>query len=303
MTHGRLTGGATWASSRDGSERPEVAFEIQGLRFRYGSPLNPSARWALDELSFEIRAGEILGVVGPNGSGKTTLLKILAKILRATEGSIRLFGKDLAQASQLEVAQLVALMLKESPLLFPFTVAEVVLMGRYPHRRASGWTFGLGCDSPEDLALAEQVMVEMDIAHLAGRLITELSSGECQRALLARALVQEPRVLLLDEPTAALDLPHEVELCSMLCRLKADRNLTIVLVTHDLNLASHCGDRILMLKDGKMVCLGDPEHVIRPEVLQAVYRCGVVVDRDPASGRPRVTLPYRQAHVAKGPGL
>jgi iron complex transport system ATP-binding protein len=303
MTHGRHTGGATWASSRDGSERPEVAYEIQDLRFRYGSALSPSARWALDGLSFEIRVGEILGVIGPNGSGKTSLLKILAKILRATEGSIRLFGKDLAQASQLEVARLVALVLKESPMLFPFTVAEVVLMGRYPHRRASGWTFGLGCDSPEDLALAEQVMVEMDIAHLAGRLITELSSGECQRALLARALVQEPRVLLLDEPTAGLDLPHQVELCAILSRLKAERNFTIVLVTHDLNLASHCGDRILMLKDGKMVCLGDPEHVIRPEVLQAVYRCDVVVDRDPASGRPRVSLPYRQAHVAKGPGL
>ncbi|MEW6245996.1 MAG: ABC transporter ATP-binding protein [Nitrospirota bacterium] len=280
------------AVSDDDRNDAVCAFEVLGLRFRYSSPFGRSAhQWTLDNLSFQVTAGEIFGVVGPNGSGKTSLLKVMAKMLRPAHGHVRLFGQDMQRLSQREVARLLALVPQESLQVFPFTVAQTVLMGRYPHRRESAWTAGFGWDTPDDIALAEQAMAEMDIAHLAGRLITELSGGERQRTVIARALVQAPRVLLLDEPTAFLDLQHQIAICSIVRRLSAERGLTVVLVSHDLNLAGQYCDRILMLKDGALFRLGTPSEVIRPEVLRAVYGCDVLVDRHPESGRPRITLP------------
>lgn len=281
------------AVSADGRGDAGRAFEVQGLRFRYSPPFDRSARWTLDGLSFQVEAGEIFGVVGPNGSGKTSLLKIMAKVLRPSHGHVRLFGHDVQRLSQREVARLLALVPQESLQVFPFTVAQTVLMGRYPHRPESPWAAGFGWESPDDLALAEQAMAEMDIAHLAGRLVTELSGGERQRTVIARALAQAPRVLLLDEPTALLDLQHQIEICSIVHRLRDEQGLTVVLVSHDLNLAGQYCDRILMLKDGAAFRLGTPQEVIRPEILRAVYGCDVLVDAHPESGRPRVTLPGR----------
>lgn len=283
------------AVSADGRDDAGRAFEVQGLRFRYSSPFDRSARWTLDGLSFQVTAGEIFGVVGPNGSGKTSLLKVMANVLRPSHGHVRLFGQDVQRLSQREVARLLALVPQESLQVFPFTVAQTVLMGRYPHRRESAWAAGFGWDSPDDIAQAEQAMAEMDIAHLAGRLITELSGGERQRTVIARALAQAPRVLLLDEPTAFLDLQHQIEICSIVSRLSRERGLTVVLVSHDLNLAGQYCDRILMLKDGALFRIGAPQEVITPEVLCAVYGCDVLVDQHPESGRPRVTLPGREA--------
>jgi iron complex transport system ATP-binding protein len=279
------------AVSTGGLDDAVRAFEVQGLRFRYSSPFGRSAQWTLDGLSFQVTAGEIFGVVGPNGSGKTSLLKVMAKVLRPSHGHVRLFGEDLERLSQREVARLLALVPQESLQVFPFTVAQTVLMGRYPHRRENAWAAGFGWDSPDDIALAEQAMAEMDIAHLADRLVTELSGGERQRTVIARALAQAPRALLLDEPTAFLDLQHQIEICSIVRRLSAERGLTVVLVSHDLNLAGQYCDRILMLKDGALFRTGVPHEVIRPEVLRAVYGCDVLVDAHPESGRPRVTLP------------
>ncbi len=279
---------AVFTESRNEAVR---AFEIQGLCFRYASPFDRSAGWTLDELSFQVTAGEVFGVVGPNGSGKSSLLKVMAKVLRPSHGQVRLFGQDLERLSQREVARQLALVPQESLQVFPFTVAQTVLMGRYPHRREHAWNAGFGWDAPDDIALAEQAMAEMDIAHLADRLITELSGGERQRTVIARALAQAPRVLLLDEPTAFLDLQHQIEICSIVTRLSRERGLTVVLVSHDLNLAGQYCDRILMLKDGALFRLGSPDEVIRPETLRAVYGCDVLVDRHPESGRPRVTVP------------
>ncbi len=279
------------AVSTDGRNEAVHAFEVQGLRFRYASLFDRSAGWTLDDLSFQVTAGEIFGVVGPNGSGKSSLLKVMAKVLRPSYGCVRLFGQDLEQLSQREVARRLALVPQESLQVFPFTVVQIVLMGRYPHRRERAWTAGFGWDDPDDIALAEQAMAEMDIAHLADRLITELSGGERQRTVIARALAQAPRALLLDEPTAFLDLQHQIEICSIVARLSRERGLTVVLVSHDLNLASQYCDRILMLKEGALFRLGTPYEVIRPEVLRTVYGCDVLVDRHPESGRPRVTLP------------
>lgn len=282
----------TGSASSPVSERGHV-YDVQAIRFRYPSHESQLTRWILDDISFHVQGGEVLGIVGPNGSGKTSLLKVLARLMTPQQGRISLFGQDFAAKAQREVACIVGVVPQDSQMLFPFTVAETVLMGRFPHRARDRWIGGFGWESREDLAIAEQAMMTMDIVHLAHRSVTDLSGGERQRTVIARALAQTPRVLLLDEPTAFLDLQHQVEICSVLRRLRDERGLTVVLVSHDLNLVSQYCDRILLLDRGQIVRLGGPDEVIEPEVLESVYRCRVLVDRHPRSGLPRVTLPGR----------
>jgi iron complex transport system ATP-binding protein len=267
------------------------AYQVQSLRFQYHLLSQGHANWVLDGLTFDVDAGEILGIVGPNGSGKTSLLKLLAKVLRPHVGDMALFGRDLGTMPQVEVARIVAFVPQESPQIFSFTVMETVLMGRYPHHRSAKWSAGFGWESAEDVLIAEQAMRSTDLTHLAGRSVMDLSGGERQRCMIARALAQAPQVLLLDEPTAFLDLQHQMEICAIVRRLKEERGLTVVLVSHDLNLASQYCDRILMLKAGTLFRLGTPQEVIRVDVLRAVYGCDVLVDRHPESGVPRVTMP------------
>ena len=273
---------------------PHPVYHVRSLRFQYNSLGRGAANWVLDGLTFDIGAGEILGVVGPNGSGKTSLLKLLAKVLRPNAGDMALFGRDLATMPQVEVARTVAFVPQESPQVFSFTVMETVLMGRYPHHHGATWSAGFSWESAEDVSIAEQAMQYTDLTHLAGRSVMDLSGGEHQRCMIARALAQAPQVLLLDEPTAFLDLQHQIAICSIVRRLKEERGLTVVLVSHDLNLASQYCDRILMLKGGTLFRLGAPQEVIDVDVLRAVYDCDVLVDRHPESGVPRVTMPgYR----------
>jgi iron complex transport system ATP-binding protein len=276
-------------------------YQVKRLKFSYrhsaGGQGSRPDEWALKGLDLDVLSGEVVGVIGPNGSGKTSLLKLLAKLLRPQEGAIHLFGYDLGEMPQDAVARRVALVPQDSQPIFPFTIAQMVLMGRFPHYRKGGSLGGFGWESPQDIRLAAQAMAEMDVAHLAHRFIGDVSSGERQRAIIARALVQQPQVLLLDEPTAFLDLNHQLEICRILRRLNEERGLTVLLVSHDLNLASQYCDRLILLKDGEVFRLGPPEEVIRPDVLEAVYRCEVLVDGHPVSGLPRVTLPGRTRHV------
>ena len=276
----------------------QLVYEVRSLCFRYGSPWQAST-WVLRDVSVDVHAGEILGIVGPNGSGKTSLLKLLAKILRPQKGDLTLFGQPLDATSQIDVARQVAFVPQDNQTTFSFSVAETVLMGRFPHRRRSRWDYGFGWDSREDCAVAQQAMTTMDVAHLAERSIMDLSGGERQRAVIARALTQTPKVLLLDEPTAFLDLQHQLDICSVLRSLKEDTGLTIVMVSHDLNMASQYCDRIVMLKDGEISAMGSPLEVMRPEVLQTVYGCSVLVDSHPESGLPRITLPRERSHSGK----
>lgn len=265
-----------------------LAYAIESLTFAYGGNGPGSGKWGFHGLDHEIDAGQILGIIGPNGSGKTTLLKLLMKILQPQSGVIRLFGQDVQDIPQIEIAQSVAFVSQESQQLFPFTIGELVLMGRFPYHRPFD---GLGWENPDDIMLANRAMKAMDVNYLVERQISEVSGGERQRALLSRALVQEPQVLLLDEPTAFLDLNHQVDISRKLRQLNHEHGLTIVIVSHDLNLASQYCDQLLLLQNGTIIQKGTPEEVIRAEVLEAVYGCSVMIDRHPQCGSPRVSLP------------
>jgi len=265
-----------------------VAYSLEGVTFSYSRGKRAESEAILKELSCLILSGRVLGILGPNGSGKSTLLKLLARVIQPQQGTIELLGESLSGLSQLDVAKRVALVPQETLQVFPFTIAEMVLMGRSPHHQ--GWG-GWHWEDSQDWAVAQNAMGELDVAHLGNRLVTEVSGGERQRAVIARALVQEPQILLLDEPTAFLDLHHQLDIARIIKRLNRERGLTVILVSHDLNLASQYCDQVLLLNHGRLAAMGSPQTVIKPEVIEAVYGCSVLVDRHPQSGLPRVSLP------------
>lgn len=265
-----------------------VAYSLNHLSFGYQSYVVRSPASVLTNLTFAIEKGKIFGVLGPNGSGKSTLLKLLTRVLRAQGGTIALFGQDLLGLRQADIAQTVAFVPQETQQSFPFTIAEMVLMGRFPHH--SGWG-GWHWEDSKDVMIAQTAMQDLDVAHLGSRLITDVSGGERQRAIIARALAQQPKVLLLDEPTAFLDLHHQLDIARILRKLNRDRGLTVVMVSHDLNLASQYCDQLLLLNHGRIAKEGTPQEVVQPDILEAVYGCRVLVDKHPQSGMPRVSLP------------
>ena len=258
--------------------------ECDGVRFAYASAA--PGTFAIRDLSFEVRPGETFGVIGPNASGKTTLVRLLSKVVEPVEGRIRLDGVNVAGLSGAEVARQVAVVPQDVPRGFPHTVEELVLMGRYP--RAPRRFF----ESPEDRAAARRAMEMVDILPLRSTLLDRLSGGERQRAMLARALAQEPRLLVLDEPTAHLDLRYQAECAGLLRRLGRETGLTIVLVSHDLGFAAELCDRLLLMAGGAAVRVGPPEAVIDEAVLESTYGCRVLVDKHPISRRPTVHLVY-----------
>ena len=277
------------AQSEAGHVTAGLALAVEDVWFRYRA--SRSGRpWTVEQVSFNVAFGKVIGIVGPNGSGKSSLLKLLAGLLRPASGRIWLAGQALNDLTPIAISRTLALVPQEQAQVFPFTVAETVLMGRFPHRRAGWWGMGMEAERGEDLAAAHRAMIETDVVDLADRLLSDVSGGERQRVMIARALAQEPRIMLLDEPTAFLDLNHQIELCALIQRLAKERSLTVVLVSHDLNVASLLCDRMLMVKDGKICAQGTPAETIRTDVLRAVYGCDVVVDPHPQRGVPRVTL-------------
>lgn len=267
---------------------PGPAYALRDVIFGYDTRFRDNSESVLKAVTCLIDSGKILGILGPNGSGKSTLLKLLARVLRPRSGTIELFGDSLSDLSQAEVARQVALVPQETMQIFPFTIAEMVLMGRFPHHR--GWG-GWHWEDSDDWRIAHQAMEDLDVTHLGSRLVTDVSGGERQRAVIARALTQEPQVLLLDEPTAFLDLHHQLDIARILRRLNRERGLTVILVSHDLNLASQYCDRLMLLHHGQIAEVGSPLEVLRPDLLESVYGCQVLVDGHPQSGLPRVSLP------------
>ena len=237
----------------------------------------------LEDVSLEVRGGSLLGLIGPNGAGKTTLLKCLSRLLAPDAGQVRLDGRDLSRQSPQEIARRIALLPQSATLDFAFTCLEVVLMGRNPH---------LGrfqAEGARDRAIARQSLAETGTEEFAARVITELSAGERQRVLLARALTQQPRLLLLDEPTAGLDVQHQLQVFGLIRGL-VRQGLAAIAVVHDLNLAARYCDRLALLQRGKVHARGSVAEVLTPQNLAAVFNVEATVEHDPALGAPRVTV-------------
>jgi iron complex transport system ATP-binding protein len=264
--------------------------ELREVTFGYGATeRRRGAAFRLSPLSLAIERGEIVGVIGPNSAGKTTLIRLLTRVVPPSSGTITIEGRPLASLSAAALAREIAVVPQDLPQAFPFTVGELVLMGRYPHAPARYF------ESERDRAVARTAMEATGVLDLARLPLAELSGGERQRAVLARALAQEPRLLVLDEPTAHLDLRYQAECVGLLRRLNRERGMTIVLVAHDLNLAAEVCDRLLLMSQGRMERLGAPEQVLDEDTLRAVYGCEVLVDKSPASGRLRVQVAWPDA--------
>ena len=250
------------------------------LDLAYGS------KQVLYEINLTLARGELLGVIGPNGSGKTTLIRCLSGVLKPSYGSITLANKNLEEFSDQERARNIAVVPQSVQLPPAFTILESVSLGRTPHL---SW---LGRMGAHDLEVVRRAMRSCSVEHLGDRRINELSGGEQQRVLLARALAQDCHVLLLDEPTAHLDLHHQVALLSLVRRMVKEQNLAALIAIHDLNLASIYADRLVLLMDGHVQASGKPSEVLTTETLQTAYQVPLQVHTNPQHGSPWVVLQH-----------
>jgi iron complex transport system ATP-binding protein len=251
---------------------------VKHLQVSYGK------RPILRDLSFEVQEGSFFIIIGPNSSGKTTLLKAIAGAVQPRRGQVEIWGTPVGYFSKKSLARLIAVVPQRVATDIPFTVQEVVLMGRSPH---VGW---LGLEQTKDLDLAVEAMEFTDVAHLAHRPLPQLSGGELQRVIIARAICQQPRLILMDEPTAALDPAHQVNIMDLMAELQQERGLTVVMISHDLNLAAMYGEQLLLLKEGEAVQSGRPAEVLTYEQLEQSYGCPMLLDENPLGWVPRVTL-------------
>jgi iron complex transport system ATP-binding protein len=268
--------------------------EFHDVAFAYPPPARRrGSGFSLAGVSFAIEAGEVFGVIGPNSAGKTTLLRLLTRVVVPTRGEVRLDGRPLATLAHADVARHVAVVPQEAPRPFPFSVEQLVLMGRYPH--GPGRFFESDADRQQALA----AMDATGVRHLAALPLEQLSGGERQRAMLARALAQQPRLLVLDEPTSHLDLRYQAETAALLQRLNAESGVTVLLVSHDLNLAAEVCDRLLLLGAGRVARVGPPADVLQRAVLESVFGCPVAVDVNPKSGRPVVHVEWPAAPAGR----
>jgi iron complex transport system ATP-binding protein len=253
--------------------------EARDITIKYGE------RVAVANVSLVLRPGEITALIGPNGAGKSTLLQTLNGRLNPTSGQVFLDQSPLSDVSRRTVGRSIAVVAQEAELRFPVTVLEFVLGGRFAWSGAIGW----GWESEQDLKIADTVLRETELSDLSSRVMNELSGGERQRAVLARALATEAPVLLLDEPTANLDLSHQARLLAVV-RSRCDHaKVSSLVVTHDINLAAEFADNIFLMKSGLVVQSGTPEEVLTPEALRSVFEVEVIVDSHPVTGSPRVT--------------
>jgi iron complex transport system ATP-binding protein len=240
----------------------------------------------LKDISFELKRGQIIALLGGNGAGKTTLMRALNGTLPVANGEILLGGRRLAEYSRREMARKIAVVAQENETRFPVSVAEFVLSGRFAHGAAFGW------ESEADLEFANRALALCDLGGYEARLMNELSGGERQRAVLARALATQAEILLLDEPTANLDLAHQGLMFELVRKRCIQSNYAAIVITHDLNLAAEFADEIMVLKDGRVSAMGAPGEVLTGEVIGAAFGVKVMLDAHPASGKVRVTTVY-----------
>jgi iron complex transport system ATP-binding protein len=260
----------------------DLTLRAERVRFAY-----EGGAWSLALDALELGRERMVCIVGPNGSGKSSLLRLLAGLADPLEGGILLDGRPLAQMSRRGIARRIGFLPQESPSLFDFTVEDVVLMGRYVHGE------GFGAVTPEDRRVVAHALDCVDIAPLRYRPLSHLSGGERRRALIASVLAQEPELLLLDEPTAALDIHHAAAVMRLLSGF-GGRHPAVVVVTHDINLASLFAERLLLVAGGRLVADGPPAAVITAEIMAGAYGDDLLVERHPQTGGPLV-VPVRHS--------
>ena len=238
----------------------------------------------LKDVSFALEPGGFLGVIGPNGSGKSTLVRAMTRLLPLRAGRVGILGTELTRLSRRQLARDVAVVPQRSHIPFKFTVEQVVWMGRSPHlgrlRPAAG----------RDVAAVTNALEGADVAGLRSRFVDELSGGEFQRVIIARALAQEPKVLLLDEPTSHLDINHTADIFDLLRRLNREQALTVMCISHDLNAAALYAQRLLLMANGQVLAEGPPDQIITETNIRMAYGATTIVRKSPAADRPQVSL-------------
>lgn len=263
-----------------------VKIDVQGVRFSYhGSE-------ALSGVSMEAREGEVVGILGPNGSGKTTLLKCMCRALSPSAGTVLIEGRDHSRMSRKEIALQVGVVPQNGGANFPFKVLDIVMMGRIPSLRR------FEAETARDIDIAREAMECANVLHLADRPISGISGGEVQRVMIARALAQRPRVLLLDEPTLHLDVNHQLDILDLIRGLARERKMVVVVVTHDLGLAARYCDRIVLMKDGAVQAAGAVPEVLTPENMRKVFSIEGELRFDPRTQTYGVAV----LRSSKGPG-
>jgi iron complex transport system ATP-binding protein len=253
--------------------------EIRNLSFAYG------ANEVLKDINYSVKSGEFISIIGPNGAGKSTLIKLMDGILTGENSDILLDTVPIKNFPRKELAKKIAYLPQESKFTFSYSVKEVVLMGRFPFLRS------MLAYSAADFRIVNQMMSLLEIDQFADRNFNELSGGEKQRVLIASALAQQPNIFLLDEPTSALDLHHQIAIYQILKRLNKEQGLTIIVVTHDINLASQFCERITLMGNGNIIRDGDPKKVLQFKLLQETFGVKVYIDINPLT-KSLYILPY-----------
>jgi len=254
------------------------AISLQQLGFSYRTHA------VLQDINLEIPHQSLLALIGPNGSGKTTLLRVMSKALRAQQGTVLLDGRPLVSFSARKLAQKLAVISSEQHFEFPFSVADVVAMGRFPHLNR------LERMSDRDWKIVDEAMERTCVLDFRNRSISQLSSGEKQRVLIARAIAQQPSILILDEPNAHLDINHQIAIFNLLRTLNRQHQMTVIVVLHDLSAAAAFCETMVLLHRGRIVRTGTPAEVITEELIQQTYGAEVVVFPSPVGGCPQIAF-------------
>lgn len=247
----------------------DYALEVEKLNFAYEEELT------LKDISFNIKKGEFISIIGPNGSGKSTLLKNISNIYSPQSGSIKIYNNDIKKYGTRELAKNIALVPQDTIISYNFSVLDIVLMGRFSHLNR------FEKEREEDFKIVYEALKKTNTFHLKDRNIDEISGGERQRVIIARALAQEPKIIFLDEPTSHLDINHQMELLNLLKILNKERKTTIILVIHDINLACRYSDKIILMNNGEIVSIGTPKEVVTRKNIEKTYGLNIIVEENP----------------------
>ncbi|HVA95247.1 MAG TPA: ABC transporter ATP-binding protein [Candidatus Dormibacteraeota bacterium] len=265
---------------------------VEQASYAYSATAQSAPTFTLGATSFQAHERELVAILGPNASGKSTLLQLISGTIAPLSGRVELDGEETSRLDTRTRAQRIAMVHQESPVVYPALAGDFVLQGRYPYGRA------LRFATKQDIEIARNALAQVGADHLAGRTIGELSGGEKQRVILARALAQQPRLILLDEPTLHLDIGAQVDLLERLRQLAQENRYAVVVVTHELALAAEFADRVVLLQHGRCLRVGTPATVYQRELLEQVFEAPLDVETGPA-GRPRVNLRARRGEDAE----